>query len=119
MLAITIAVLGGVGLISLGTLRSANALLLAGSQDAANSAGVLVTVVGTQSNSTGTYVWLFNYGWEQGKLTSIFVDGGLASGWTSSCATLRPEEMCDVNLGFAVRGLVAIDFGDKTVNLSV
>lgn len=119
MLAITITVLGGVGLISLGSLRSANAVLLAGSQDAANGAGVLMTVVGTQSNSSGTYVWLFNYGWESARLTSVYINGGLVSDWTSTCATLQPKAMCDVNLGPGAQGSVTIDFGDRTVSLSV
>jgi hypothetical protein len=119
MLAITIAVLGGVGLLSLGSLRTANGVLLAGSQNAANEAGVLLTVVGTQSNSSGTFVWLFDYGWAQARLTSVYVDGGLAQGWTSSCSDLQPHDMCALRLPPGTNGTVSIVFGARTVSLSV
>ncbi|MDA4137117.1 MAG: hypothetical protein OK449_09020 [Thaumarchaeota archaeon] len=119
MLAITIAVLGGVGLISLGSLRSANGVLLAGSESAASEAGVLLTVVATQSNSSGTFVWLFNYGWNQAHLTSVYLDGGLAQGWTSSCSLLSPKDMCVVQLPPGTHGTVSVTFGARTITLSV
>lgn len=119
MLAITIAVLGAVGAISLGSLRSANGVLLSGSQNAASDAGVLLTIVGEQSNATGTYVWLFNYGWVPGHLTAVYVDGGAASGWASDCSTLKPQGMCSVKLAAGTKGSVTIDLGDRTVSLSV
>ena len=119
MLAITIAVLGGVGLLSLGSLRSANGVLLTGSQNAANDAGVLLTVVATQSNSSGTYVWFFNYGWVQGHLSSVYVDGGLDRGWSSTCSALTPQQMCTLQLAPDTHGGVTVDFGDRTVSLSV
>src|SRR5271154_2159950 len=93
MLAITIAVLGGVGLISLGSLRSANGVLLAGSENAASEAGGLLTVVATQSNSSGTFVWLFNYGWNPAQLTSVYVGSGLVQNWSSDCSPLQPKTM--------------------------
>jgi hypothetical protein len=119
MLAITIAILGGVGLISLGSLRSANGVLLGGSQDAASEAGILLTVVGTQSNSTGSYVWLFNYGWVEGHLTSVYLGGGLLQGWTSTCSALQPRDMCVLELPAGTHGTVTIEFGTRTVSLSV
>jgi hypothetical protein len=119
MLAITIAVLGGVGLISLGSLRSANGVLLTGSENAASEAGVLLTVVATQSNSSGTYVWLFDYGWNQAGLTSVYVDGALGQGWSSSCSVLQPKDMCVLQLPPGTHGTVTITFGARTVSLSV
>lgn len=119
MLAITIAVLGGVGLISLGSLRSANGVLLTGSESAASESGVLLTVVATQSNASGTYVWLFNYGWNEAKLTSVYVGGGLAQGWTSTCASLQPKEMCALQLPPGTHGSVTLAFGARTVSLTV
>jgi len=119
MLAITIAILGGVGLIALGSLRSANGVLLAGSENAASEAGVLLTVVSTQSNSTGTFVWVFNYGWSQTGLTAVYVDGGLVRGWTSDCSMLPPKDMCFLQLPAHTIGTVSIEFGTRTVSLSV
>ena len=94
-------------------------MLLSGSQNAANSAGVLITVAGTQSNSSGTYVWLYNYGWVEGRLTSVYINGGLASGWTSTCSALQPGQLCDIDLGPGTHGAVTVDFGTRTVGLSV
>jgi hypothetical protein len=119
MLAITIAVLGGVGLISLGSLRSANGVLLTGSQNAVSEEGVLLTVVSTQSNSSGSFVWLFNYGWTEAKLTSVYLDGGLLQGWTSTCSALQPKDMCVIQMPARTHGAVSIEFGARTVSLSI
>lgn len=119
MLAITIAVLGGVGLICLGSLRSANGVLLTGSENAENEAGVLITIVGSQSNSSGTYVWLFDYGWSQARLTSVYLAGGLEPGWSSTCAPLQPKAMCVVQLPPGAHGMVSLAFGTRTVGLSL
>jgi hypothetical protein len=119
MLAITIAVLGGVGVISLGSLRSANALLLSGSQDAASADGVLLTVVSTQENASGSYVWLFNYGWTPAHLSQVYLDGGQVLGWTSTCAALQPKGICFVRLPPDDDGSVTIAFGARTVSLAL
>jgi hypothetical protein len=119
MLAITIAVLGAVGVISLGSLRGANSVLLAGSQNAASADGVLLTVVSTQDNSSGTYVWLFNYGWTAAPLSGVYLDGGQTSGWTSTCAPLQPNGMCDLRLPSGTHGTVSMIFGTRTVALTL
>ncbi len=119
MLAITIAVLGGVGVISLGSLRSANGLLLTGSQNAASAEGVLLTVVSTQGNASGTYVWLFNYGWTPAQITQIYLNGGQIAGWTSTCSPLQPKGICDVRLAPGAHGSVTIAFGTRTVSLTL
>ena len=119
MLVITMAVLGAVGVISLGSLRNANGVLLTGSQNAASADGVLLTVVSTQENSSGTYVWLFNYGWSPAHLSGVYVQGGQVNGWTSSCTLLQPKEMCDVRLPAGAHGSVSIVFGTRTVTLTI
>ena len=119
MLAITIAILGVVGAISLGSLRSANSVLLSGSQDAASADGVLLTVVSTQDNSSGTYVWLFNYGWTAAPLSGVYLDGGQTNGWTSTCAPLQPKGMCDLRLPSDTHGTVSMIFGTRTVALTL
>jgi len=119
MLAITVAVLGGVGLISIGSLRSANAVLLSGSQNAENEAGVLLSLVSTQGNSSGTYVWIFNYGWAEGRITSVYLNGGIESGWKSTCGALRPEQLCFVELPPATTGSLVVEFGARTISISL
>ncbi len=119
MLAITIAVLGAVGVISLGSLRSANGVLLAGSQNAASADGVLLSVVSTQDNSSGTYVWLFNYGWTTAHLSAVYLDGGQTGGWTSTCSALQPKGICDLVLQPRTHGSVTIAFGTRTVDLTL
>lgn len=119
MLAITIAILGGVGLISMGSLREANGLLLSDSEGASSAAGVLLTVVATQSNSTGTFVWLYSYGWTQTALTSVYLNGGLASGWSSTCSSLAPQQMCALRMSAGTHGTVSMDFGTRTLSVTV
>ena len=119
MLAITIAVLGAVGVISLGSLRSANAVLQTGSRNAASADGILLRVVSTQDNSSGTYIWLFNYGWTPAHLSGVYIDGGQESGWTSNCSVLQPKGICDLRLQPGTHGAVTITFGARTIALSL
>ena len=119
MLAITIAVLGAVGVISLGSLRGANAILQTGSQNAASADGILLAVVSTQDNSSGTYVWLFNYGWTPAHLSGVYIDGGQERGWSSSCSVLQPKDICDLRLQPGTHGAVTIAFGARTVALTL
>lgn len=119
MLVVTMAVLGGLGVLSLGSIRSADNVLLSGSQSAADSAGVLLAVVSTQSNSSGTYVWLFDYGWTSARLSSVYLDGGVLSGWTSSCSPLLVREMCSLALPPDTHGAVSILFGSRSISLTL
>ena len=119
MLVVTMAVLGGLGILSMGSIRSADGLLLSGSQSAANDAGVLLTVVSTQSNSSGTYVWFFDYGWTPARLSSVYLDGGLISGWTTSCSPLPVREMCSLALPAETHGAVSVLFGSRSVALTL
>jgi hypothetical protein len=119
MLVITMAVLGGLGVLSLGSIRSSDNVLLSGSQSAANSAGVLLTVVSTQSNSSGTYVWLFDYGWTPARLTSVYLDGGILDGWSASCSTIPVKSMCSLALPPDTHGAVSFLFGTKSISLTL
>jgi len=119
MLAVTIAVLGAVGAISLGSLRSANGVLQAGSQNAASADGILLSVVSTHDNTSGTYIWLFNYGWTPAHLSGVFVGGGQENGWSSTCSVLQPKDICDLRLQSGTHGAVTIAFGARTVALTV
>lgn len=119
MLIITMAVLGGLAALSLGSLRSANDLVASDSQNAVAEAGVLLTVVSTQSNSSGTYVWVFDYGWTPATLSSVYVNGGLVSGWSSSCNPLQVKDMCAVSLPPNTHGTVSILFGARSISLAL
>ena len=119
MLMITMAVLGGLGVLSLGSIRSADNVLLSGTQNEAASAGVLLTVVSTQSNSSGTYVWLFDYGWTPAHLSTVYLNGGMIDGWTSSCSPLPVKGMCALDLPPATHGAVSILFGTRSVGLTL
>ncbi|MDA4122317.1 MAG: hypothetical protein OK456_03950 [Thaumarchaeota archaeon] len=119
MLVITMAVLGGLGVLSLGSLHNAAGDLVSGSHNEAESAGVLLRVVSTQSNSSGTYVWLFDYGWNPATLSSVYVNGGILSGWSSSCSPLQVKSMCSLALPSDTHGAVSILFGTNSVALSL
>ncbi len=119
MLVVTMAVLGGLAVLSLGSIRSADDVLLSGSQSAAGSAGVLLTVVSTQSNSSGTYVWLFDYGWTPARLSSVYLAGGVLGGWASTCSPLPVKEMCSLALPPDTHGAVSILFGSRSISLTL
>lgn len=115
MLAVTMALLGGFSFLSLQSIKSAVQLITENSGQAAAEAGVLLRVVATQQNSTGSFIWLFDYGWESARITSVYLNGGLLQGWSSSCAPVRQNGICVVRLPSSVQGDVTLIFGGKTI----
>jgi hypothetical protein len=118
MLMVTMSILGGLSLVSMQSIRSASNMLAQGSQAQAQDAGLLFTVLSVQSNTSGAYVWLYNYGWSSGRVTEVFLDGGIVSGWSSSCPTIKPGSLCVVHLPQRTGGSVTIQFGSKNIVVS-
>ncbi len=104
---------------SLGSVRSSGSLLSLNSQAAARDYGVLLALVSVQSNSTGSYAWVYNYGWQPGVLSAAYLNGGLVK-WSSSCAgLLQPGKLCAISIPTGVHGEVSIVFGTKSLGFSV
>jgi len=119
ILVVTIALLGGIGVVAFGSIRSSGSLLSLTSEGAAKDYGLLLALVSVQSNSTGSYAWVYNYGWVQGVLSAAYLDGGLVA-WSSSCAgVLRPGALCAVSLPAGAHGEVSVVFGSKSLGFSV
>lgn len=115
MLAVTMALLGSFSFLSLQSIKSAVQSIATSSAQAVAEAGVLLRVVATQQNTTGSFVWVFNYGWESTKITSVYVDRALLQGWSSSCVPVHEKEMCVVRLPPSVQGDVTLVFGGKRI----
>ncbi len=115
MLAVTMALLGSFSFLSLQSIKSAVQSMATSSAQAVAEAGVLLRVVATQQNTTGSFVWVFDYGWESTKITSVYVGGGLLQGWSSSCVPVHEKEMCVVRLPPSVQGDVTLVFGGKRI----
>jgi len=119
VLMITVALLGAIGAVALGSVRSSGSLLSSSSQGAAREDGLLLALVSVQSNSSGSYAWVYDYGWVQGALSAAYLDGGLVK-WSTSCAgILQPGKVCAVSLPPDVHGKVSIIFGTKSLDFSV
>ncbi len=119
ILMVTIALLGAIGAVALGSVRSSGSLLSASSQGAAREEGLLLALVSVQSNSTGSYAWVYDYGWVQGALSAAYLDGGLVA-WSSSCSgVLQPGKVCAIAVPPGVHGEVSIVFGTKSLDYSV
>jgi hypothetical protein len=119
VLMITIALLGGIGVVALGSVRSSGNLLSLSSQGAARDYGLLFALVSVQSNSSGAYAWVYNYGWAQGTLSAAYLNGGLVR-WSSSCAgVLQPGALCAISVPAGTHGEVSIVFGTKSLGFSV
>ena len=115
MLAITMALLGSFSFLSLQSIKSAVQSIATNSGQAAEETGVLLRVVATQQNSTGSFVWVFDYGWESTRITSVYLDGGPLQGWSSSCVPVHEKGMCVVRLPPSVQGDVTLVFGGKSI----
>ena len=99
-------------------IRSSGSLLSLSSQGAARDYGLLLALVSVQSNSSGTYAWVYNYGWVQGALSGAYLDGGLVK-WSSSCAgVLEPGHLCAISVPAGEHGEVRITFGTKSLGFA-
>lgn len=119
VLMITIALLGAVGAVALGSVRSSGSLLSSSSQGAARVDGLLLSLVSVQSNSTGSYAWVYDYGWVQGALSAVYLNGGLVK-WSSTCAgVLQPGKVCAISVPPGTHGQVSVVFGTKSLDYPV
>jgi len=119
MLMVTVALLGGIAAVALGSLRSSGGLLSSSSQGAAREDGLLLALVSVQSNSSGSFAWVYDYGWVAGTLTAAFVNGGQVS-WTSSCGgVVQPGAACAISFPPGEQGEASVVFGGKSVDFSV
>jgi len=119
VLMITVALLGAIGAVALGSVRSSGWLLSSSSQGAAREDGLLLALVSVQSNSSGSYAWVYDYGWVQGALSAAYLNGGLLK-WGSSCSgVLQPGKVCAISVAAGVHGEVSIVFGTKSLDFSV
>jgi hypothetical protein len=119
VLMITVALLGAVGAVALGSVRSSGSLLSSSSQGAAREDGLLLALVSVQSNSTGSYAWVYDYGWVQGSLSAAYLNGGVVR-WSSSCTgMLQPGKVCAISVPPGMHGEVSIVFGTKSLDFSV
>ena len=119
VLLVTIALLGGIGVVAMGSVRGSGGLLSLSSQGAAKEDGLLLALVAVQSNSSGTYAWVYDYGWVQGMLSAAYLNGGLVK-WSSSCAGLmQPGDVCAFSVPVGSHGEVSMVFGTKSLDYSV
>jgi hypothetical protein len=119
VLIITIALLGGISAVALGSIRSSSNLLSSSSQNAAKGYALLLAVVSVQTNSTGSYAWVYNYGWVQGTLAATYVDGSLTQSSTNCSGVVQPQNMCSVRIPPSAHGVVSLVFGTKSLGFSV
>jgi len=119
VLMVTVALLGAIGVVALGSVRSSGSLLSSSSQGAAKEDGLLLALVSVQTNSSGSYAWVYDYGWVQGTLSGAYLNGGLVN-WSSSCGgVLRPGALCAISIATGAQGEVSIVFGTKSLDFAV
>ena len=115
MLVVTMALLTAASLLSFVSVRAGASMLSAGAEGEAIAAGQLVGVVATQSNITGSYVWLFNYGWEGAAISRTY--GQTAAPLSSSCGLITQDSMCILSFPPGTRGEVTILVGANTIEV--
>jgi hypothetical protein len=118
MLAITMALLGGASALALLSVHGAASLLTKNGAIEGQKAGVLVTVVGSQSNSTGAYVWLYDYGWVSTQVQGAFLNGETTT-WSSSCQAQWAHSLCVLVLPPSSKGQVTVVVGGVSIVASV
>jgi len=118
MLAVTIALLGGATYLALTSISGAANMVGGSAQQEARDAGSLVNVIGSQSNGTGTFVWLMDYGWTSSPVSSVLVDTQPVA-WSSTCLGDWSGAMCAVKLPSGTSGIVTIVMGGRSLEVTV
>lgn len=118
MLAITMALLAGTSAIALLSIHNAAALVSGAGQQQQREAGLLVSIVGTQSNSSGTYFWLYDYGWVSAPIQAVLV-GAKQTRWSTTCEGDWTGSLCTVILPDATGGPVTLVIGGVSIEAFV
>lgn len=118
MLAITIALLGGASYLAFSSINGAAAMVGGSAQEEARQAGVLLTVVGSQSNATGTYLWLLDYGWESVPVGSVLVDAQSVL-WSASCSGDWAGSLCVLVLPPGASGPITVVVGGRSLEVAL
>ena len=115
MLVVTMALLTTASFLSLVSIKAGASMLTAGAEGEAVAAGQLVRVVATQSNLTGSYVWLFNFGWEDAAISRTY---GQTATPTSTCGVIRQDSMCVLSFPANTGGGVTIVIGKNVIEVN-
>jgi hypothetical protein len=118
MLAVTVALLAGASTIAVLSIRSASSLVQGSSQEAQRNAGMLVSVLATQTNSSGTFVWLYDYGWTSAPVKGVYVNGQAAS-FSSSCGADWSGRVCVLSISPPSRGDLTVVVGGISIAATV
>lgn len=118
MLAVTIALLAGASVIAMASVRSATSLVTNSAEKEARQAGILISVVTSQANATGSFIWLYNYGWQPAPIQGVYSDG-VGLDWRSPCSSVDPGQLCTLSLPPGPPGAVTILLGGVSVEASV
>lgn len=117
MLAVTVALLSVAAFVGAYSIRSAASVITTSNLQRQRDSGILVSVVATVSNSTGTFVWLYDYGWAGAPLESIFVNGSVTR-W-SLCGELVAGGVCAVEVPPGTHGQLTIVAGGVSIAAAV
>jgi hypothetical protein len=118
MLAVTIGLLAGASAIAVLSIHDASSLVQNANQSAQRDAGVLISVLTTQSNSSGTFVWLYDYGWASEPVKMVYVAGQPVA-WTSNCGNSWSRSMCVVTIPAHVKGEVTVMVGGISIAATI
>jgi len=114
MLVVTMALLTTASFLSFVSVKAGASMLTAGAEGEARAAGELVGVVATQSNTTGSYVWLFNYGWEDAAISRSY---GQSAAPLSSCGLVSQSSLCALSFPPGTRGEVTLLVGGNSIEV--
>lgn len=69
--------------------------------------GVLVSLIYQVKNSTGTYLYFINYGWQDTYFEKVYLNGVEVS-WHSNCNIFSPGQICYIVLGGNAIGQIQV-----------
>ncbi|HXW36839.1 MAG TPA: hypothetical protein VEJ36_02905 [Nitrososphaerales archaeon] len=116
-LAITIALLAGASGLAAFSIGESARLAQESARLEQDDAGTLVSVLSVQTNSSGTFVLLFDYGWVSPPVRGVYVGGSPVS-WSSHCPSDWIGSVCTVVIP-AASGEITILVGGVSVVAAV
>jgi flagellin-like protein len=107
-LAITMSVLTGVFYIVSSSISHTEKDAQRSNQSYQKRLGSLFSLVFEFTNSSGTYLYFYSYGWEDVSLLAVYLDGEKIK-YTTSCFNVKPGSVCFLSVANTAHGTLALD----------
>ncbi len=114
VLAITVSLLSGIFYFASSTVSRAEKNAEKSNQAYQKRLGCLISLVFESSNITGTYLYFYNYGWEDTYIIDVYMKDKRLP-FATNCSPVKPGSLCYLVLEAPEHGILSIVTTGETI----